>query len=83
MSTNHRLPQMSGDQFLNQFSSALALSRPGVSFLEQSQSKEGGTVYLLRSGVPFSKTIPFNSEESESEEVGGNEEQSSIGGDEP
>ena len=66
MSTNHRLPQMSGDQFLNQFSSALALSRPGVSFLEQSQSKEGGTVYLLRSGVPFSKTIPFNSEESES-----------------
>ena len=65
MSTNHRLPQMSGDQFLNQFSSALALSRPGVSFLEQSQSKEGGTVYLLRSGVPFSKTIPFNSEESE------------------
>ena len=54
-----------------------------MSFLEQSQSKEGGTVYLLRSGVPFSKTIQFNSEESVREGVGGNEEQSSIGGDEP
>ena len=49
-----------------------------------SERTSGGfLVIFIQAGCVFSKTIAVHSQESGREEVRGNEEQSSIGGDEP